>query len=389
MRIGIDVRCLIEGRRTGVEEYTLNLLQNLFAIDTKNDYVLFLNSFRPHKADLAWVEKYDNVSIKKFRYPNKLLNFLFWYLRWPKIDEMLGGVDVIFLPNIIFASVSKKAKLLVTIHDLSFERYPETFSRKRRWWHIFINARRICRAADRIIAVSDSTKHDLLNLYGIPDKKIAVIRSGLSERLCVLDRNRSELAATKEKYGLPYKFILFFGTIEPRKNLVGLIRAYNDLQKYARENNLEELAKHALVIAGQSGWLAGEIYAEIERSKFKEQIIVIDAVPDVDKEYIFNLATLFVYPSFFEGFGFPPLEAMACGVPAIVSNNSSLPEIVGKSAVMIDPDKPDEIAKVMKEMLLSKELQDRLKSEGPKAAANFSWQKTAKEFLAVVKNLER
>lgn len=387
MKIGIDVRCLVEGRRTGVEEYTLNLLRNLFEIDTKNEYVLFLNSFRPHKADLKWTEKYANVSVKKFRYPNKLLNFLFWYLRWPKIDVLLGGADVVFLPNIIFASVSEKAKLLVTIHDLSFERHPETFSLKRRLWHTFINTRDICRRADRLIAVSESTKNDLVTLYGINPQKISVIHSGISSRFGVIDRNKPELATVKEKYDLPYKFILYFGTIEPRKNLVGIIRAYNHLQNYASANNLEDLAKHKLVIAGQSGWLSGEIYAEIERSKFKEKIMLIDAVPDEEKEYIYNLASLFVYPSFFEGFGFPPLEAMRCGVPTIVSNNSSLPEIVGKGAVMIDPDKPDEIAKATREVLADKGLAEKLKIAGMQKAAEFSWQKTATDALGAIKSL--
>jgi glycosyltransferase involved in cell wall biosynthesis len=386
-RIGIDVRCLAEGRRTGVEEYTLNLLKNIFEADTKNEYVLFLNSFRSQKADLGWIEKYPNVSVKKFGYPNKLLNFMFWYFRWPKIDEMIGGADLIFLPNIIFASVSQKTKMLLTIHDLSFERYAETFSWKRRLWHIFINSRKLCREADFLVAVSHSTKNDLVSLYGIPEKKIAVIHSGISEKLSILDRNRPELVATKEKYSLPYRFVLYFGTIEPRKNLVGVVRAFNQLQRYALEKNNEELARYNLVIAGHQGWLVGEIYQEIDRSEFKEKILIIDSVPVADKEYIFNLASLFVYPSFFEGFGFPPLEAMRCGVPTIVSNNSSLPEIVEKAAVMIDPDKPDEIYCAMKEILTSEELYLKLKEEGIRQAQKFTWEKTAREFLRVIKSL--
>lgn len=387
MKIGIDVRCLAEGRRTGVEEYTFNLLKNIFELDHTNEYVLFLNSFRSDRAELGWTKKFVNVQIRRFHYPNKLLNFLFWYLRWPKIDRLLGGVDVLFLPNIIFASVSHRAKLVVTIHDLSFERHAETFSWKRRLWHIFINSKDLCQRADRIIAVSDSTKKDIVSLYGIAERKITTIHSGISEKFRVLDRNIPELSAIKDKYCLPYRFILYFGTIEPRKNLVGVIRAYNNLQKYAIENEQEELAKCELVIAGQSGWLADEIYSEIEKSKYREKIRLINSVPEEDKEYIYNLASLFVYPSFFEGFGFPPLEAMRCGVPTIVSNNSSLPEIVGKNAVMIDPDRPDELAKAMREVLLSKELQSQLRAEGLAAPGEFSWQKTAQDFLETLKNL--
>ncbi|MFA6383485.1 MAG: glycosyltransferase family 1 protein [Parcubacteria group bacterium] len=389
MKIGIDVRCLIEGRRTGVEEYTLNLLKNLFKIDTKNEYVLFLNSFRAPKTDLSWIEEYPNVRIKRFMYPNKLLNFLFWYLRWPKIDKMLGGADIVFLPNIIFGSVSSDAKMLVTIHDLSFERYGETFSRKRRFWHMFINTKDICRRAAGIIAVSASTRSDLVSLYKIKAEKIDVVHSGIDEKFRPIDRNTTELIQIKEKYGLPYKFILYFGTIEPRKNLIGIIRAFNQLQSYALENNNEEMSRHSLVIAGQTGWLAGDIYAEINQSKFRDKIKIINSIPDADKEYIFNLASLFVYPSFFEGFGFPPLEAMRCGIPTIVSNNSSLPEIAGKGAVMVEPEKADELYAAMKEILLSKELQEMLRAEGIKKAESFKWKNTALEFLNIIKKLAK
>lgn len=387
-RIGIDVRCLTEGRRTGVEEYTLNLLENLFQIDSKNAYVLFLNSLRPSKTRLEWLEKYPNVSLKKFRYPNKILNFLFWYFRWPKIDKMLGGADVMFFPNIIFGSVSKKAKTLLTIHDLSFERYPETFSWARRLWHSFINPKSFCEKADRIIAVSQSSKDDLVSLYGVKDEKIRVIHSGIDEKFEVINRNNPDLVATKEKYELPYKFILYLGVIEPRKNLVGIIRAFNHLQKTALKNNDENITKYFLVIAGEKGWLNDEIYNEIERSAFRNKILVINSIPDEDKKFVFNLATLFVYPSFFEGFGFPPLEAMRCGVPAIVSNNSSLPEVVGKGAIMIDPDKPDEVWRAMREILSNEELYQEMKELGLQQAQKFSWQKTAQEFLKIVKSME-
>lgn len=122
MKICIDGRCLMEGRKTGVEEYTRNLLENIFALDQKNDYVLFLNSWKNIRADFSWIKKYPNVKIKKFRFPNKLLNLMFWYLNWPKIDRLVGGVDIVFFPNIIFGAVSERTKVIATIHDLSFER---------------------------------------------------------------------------------------------------------------------------------------------------------------------------------------------------------------------------------------------------------------------------
>jgi glycosyltransferase involved in cell wall biosynthesis len=380
MRIGIDIRCLGEGRRTGVEEYALNLLHNLFSIDKKNEYVLFLNSFKKTGNAVLDFSKYKNVSIKTFRWPNKMINFLFWYLNFPKIDKMLGGVDILFFPNIIFAAASRKTKVILTVHDLSFEHFPETFSWKRRLWHWFINPRKLCQKADGIIAVSESTKKDIEEIYKIKPEKISVVYSGARSSFKSIDRNDQKLLTVKEKYNLPYKFMLYLGTIEPRKNIVGIIRAYNQLRNIKHP----ELAKYKLVIAGERGWKSEKIFSEIGKSPFGEDIIFTGFVADEDKPAIYNLASLFVYPSFFEGFGFPPLEAMACGVPVITSNNSSLPEVAGAAAILIDPDKPDEIYQAMKEILLSRNLQESLRKKGFEQVKKFEWKKTAEEFLKVI-----
>ena len=226
MKIGIDVRCLGEGRHTGVEEYTVNLLKNLFSVDRKNNYVLFFNSASEPKFDFSLFKKYVNVRTKRFRFPNKILNLLFWYFGWPKIDRMLGGTDILFFPNLIFGSFSRRTKAIVTVHDLSFERYPETFSLKRRLWHIFINPKNFCRCAKKIITVSDSSGDDLANIYKINPEKIKVIPSAVSPDFAPMDRNNSKLLEIKEKYHLPYKFILYLGTIEPRKNIGAIIAAF-------------------------------------------------------------------------------------------------------------------------------------------------------------------
>jgi len=383
-RIGIDARCLAEGRKTGVEEYTLNFLKHLFEIDKKNKYVIFLNSFGSSHTDLDWIQNFPRVSLKKFGYPNKLLNFLFWYADWPKIDRMLGGVNYLFMPNIIFGAVSKNAKLITTFHDLSFVRYPETFSWKRRLWHIFVNAKKITQKSKKIITVSGSTKNDLISIYGTDQRKIEVIQSGISEKFRVIDRNDGKLLEIKQKYGLPYKFILYLGTIEPRKNITEIIRAYNQLQKFVSHEKMESLAGYKLVIAGSSGWLSEKIFAEIKKSKNKERIQVIDFIKDEDKEYVFNLASLFIYPSFFEGFGFPPLEAMSCGVPVITSHSSSLPEVVGRGGIMIDPNKPDEIFEAMKEILTNAEFKNNLIQKGLQQTQKFDWNDSARKFLKMI-----
>ncbi len=165
--------------------------------------------------------------------------------------------------------------------------------------------------------------------------------------------------------------------MEPRKNIIGIIKAYN----HFRSLKNQELDKYKLVIAGAKGWKENGISKELERSPFREDILNIGFIEPENKPYLYNLASLFVYPSFFEGFGFPPLEAMKCCVPVIVSNNSSFPEIVGKAGVLIDPERPDEIWRAMQEILLNKDFKNKLKEDGLKKANSFNWKISAEKFL--------
>ncbi len=378
MRIGVDARCLADGRRSGVEEYAIALLSELFRIDRKNEYILFFNAWGNVDAGLSFADGFPNVSVRRFRIPNKLLNLSLWYLNWPKLDRLVGGVDAFFLPNINFCAVSDGTKLFVTAHDLSFEAYPETFSWKQRMWHFFVNPKKLFRWADRIFSVSRSTKDDLETRYGIRPSKIEVIQSGIDGRFHEYDRNDPKLLSVKEKYQLPYRFILYLGAFEPRKNIVSVVRAFTALKK-SRHPEFEKLS---LVLAGVSGWKEDEIRDEIESSSFRGNIILPGFVDDEDKPALYNLASLFAYPSFYEGFGFPPLEALACGVPVVASNSSSLPEVVGDAGILIDPHRPDELLRAFEEVLLDKKLRATLHERSLSRAKRFLWGETARRVLA-------
>ncbi len=385
MKIGIDIRCLVEGKNTGVEEYTTNILHRLFELDQKNSYVLFLNSWHESKADLGQFKKYKNVSVVQFHIPNKLLNFCFWYLRWPHIDKMLGGVDTLFMPNINFVAVSKKVKLVVTVHDLSFEIFSETFSLKRRLWHHFINPRGLCKRADKIIAVSDSSRKDIIEYYGIDPLKVERIYNAVAQDIEQLDRNDSRLITVKEKYHLPFNFIFYLGTIEPRKNIAAIVAAFDQLKSL----NNPQLEKFKLVIAGGKGWGVQKILSKMRNAKNTKDIIFTSCITNEDKAAVYTLASLFVYPSFFEGFGIPVLEAMRCGVPVVTSNVSSLPEVVGEGGIMIDPDKPDEFYLAMKELLTDKEFYEQMRHKAMRQSIRFNWITSARELLAVFGKINR
>ncbi|NTW27415.1 MAG: glycosyltransferase family 4 protein [Candidatus Moranbacteria bacterium] len=384
MKIGIDIRCLTDGKRTGVEEYTMNLLENLFELDKKNQYILFLNSYRDSHFDARIFAHFKNVRVKRFNYPNKLLNFCFWYLRWPHVDQMLGGVDLFFMPNINFVALSRQAKLVLTVHDLSYEIFPETFSLKRRAWHHFINPRSLCKRADEIVAVSNSTRNDIISHYRIHPDKVRRIYNGVAQEMEQLDRNDQKLIEVKEKYHLPFNFILFLGTIEPRKNITAIVKAFDHLRSLRNP----QLDKYKLVIAGGKGWKVDSILDAARKANFTNDIIFTSCIINDDKAAVYTLASLFVYPSFFEGFGIPVLEAMRCGVPVITSNCSSLPEVVAGGAVMIDPDKPEELYLAMKEVLLNREFHSELTAQGLRQAIRFNWRTCARETLAIFEKLK-
>ncbi|MFA5871205.1 MAG: glycosyltransferase family 1 protein [Parcubacteria group bacterium] len=377
MKIGIDGRCLEEKNISGVGEYTLELLLHLLEIDKKNRYIIFSNSYKQAIGHIEKLAKFSNVKIERYRWPNKLFNFSLWYFGYPKIDRLIGGVNLFFAPNINFLAVSKNCPLILTLHDLSFERYPEFFSRKTRLWHFFfVNPRKLIRKAEKIIAVSESTKEDLEKLYGVSSAKISVIRHGVGKSYGVVSRNNPKLLEVQKKYDLPYKFILYLGNVDPRKNITSIIRAY-DLY---REKDSGE-TKYKLVIAGQMNAHSYKSVFQAQKSKYIKDITFIGYVDGDDKPYIYNLSSIFIYPSFFEGFGLPVLEAMACGKPIICSNSSSFPEVVEKAAITIDPDRPDEMAEILLSLLKSNKLQDRLSSASLNQAKKFSWEKCAQETL--------
>jgi len=383
MRIGIDLRSLASGRRSGVEEYVVGALSALFRNDRENEFVLFMNEWRDVRIDLSFADGFPNVTVRRFRIPNKLLNLSLWYLRYPKLDRLIGGVDVFFMPNVNFAAVSRRAKLVVTAHDLSFRTVPGTFSLRQRLWHFFVDPKGLFRRADRILSVSASTKDDLVYRYRIPSERVEVVRNGIGGSFREYDRNDPKMLSVKEKYGLPYSFILYLGAFEPRKNIAAIVRAYDALRKAGHP----ELSKTALVLAGVSGWKEREILREVGNASFRKDIILPGFVDADDKAAFYNLASVFVYPSVYEGFGFPALEALACGTPVIVSDSSSLPEVVGDAGVLVDPYRPDDLFRALESVLLDRKLRETLRRKGLARAREFSWNRTAKRISEAFRNV--
>ena len=229
--------------------------------------------------------------------------------------------------------------------------------------------------SDKIIAVSYSTKQDLMNYFKISDNKIKVIYEAADQIFQPLSSEKVQ--HFKDKYDLNYQYILYVGTLEPRKNIPLIIKAFYILNK--------EGFQHKLVIAGKKGWKYKTIYQLIDKLNLQKEVIFIGFIPDNDLPALYNAANLFVYPSLYEGFGLPPLEAMSCGCPVITSNISSLPEVVGDAGIMIDPYSVDELYEAMHKVLINEIVRKDMIKKGLERSQMFSWTKTAEETLKIYK----
>ena len=389
MRIGIDIRHLSTRKHTGIEEYTYNLLPCLFRLGKNDQFILLYNSYNrpvPHRVR-EWAINYPHVKIADYCWPSKVLNGLLLCFGFPKLDNLVFGVDVFFFPNIAFSAISSSVPTVLTFHDLSFEILPYLFNPYRRLWHFLVNPRKSAHRSTALITVSRSTAEDLKEIYQIPEEKINPIYLGV-DKIFLKSNNAGHLSkpgieekidlTMKLRYGLPEKpFILYFGTLEPRKNITGLIRAFEIFKSKTRSS-------HKLVIAGTIGWSYKEIFFRASRSKYKREIFFSGTIKDEDRPHLYKMADLFVFPSFLEGFGLPPLEAIASGVPVICSNSSSLLEIMGDTALMINSYDIGELAWAIERGVSDSVLRKDLIAKGLVFAQFFTWKKTAEKTLAVL-----
>ena len=233
---------LARGTRTGIEAYTEKLLSNMLGLDTGIEFRLFYNGYKKVRLSYGFLDL-PNVKLIESSIPNRILDISSKLSGIPEIDRLLGGIDIMFSPHIFLSSLSRKCKSVVTFHDLSFEKYPEFYSKSKSYWHFSMDPKNQAKRASRIITASQSTKNDLISLYGTDPKKIRVIYSGIEQEMKNGKIKMENVGAIRKKYRLPEKYILYLGTLEPRKNIVGLIKAYelfrtkNDIRHSTFQNS--------------------------------------------------------------------------------------------------------------------------------------------------------
>ena len=374
MRICFDLSPALH-RHAGIGRYAHELLAALTRIDRANTYRVFHNQLAFNERVDAPLDPLPRTVIPLTAKPWRMSVLLADFLRVP-MDRWIPGIDVFHGTDHLLPPL-RRARTVFTLHDLIFKFFPE--------YHLPLNRAflgvmlpRFLRRADSIIAVSECTKRDAIRLYHLPPEKIAVIHEGFDPALRpVEDKNLIAQARARYAHGQP--FILYLGTIEPRKNIVALIDAVRAL----RARGLP----HRLLIAGRKGWLYQPTLDHVAQMGMSDAVDFLDYVPDAELPALFSACDAFVFPSLYEGFGLPPLEAMACGAPVVCSNTSSLPEVVGDAAVLFDPRDIGEIASAIERVVSDAALRDELRAKGIAQAAKFSWERAARETLAVYESV--
>ena len=368
MIVGIDIRHLSARQSGGIAGYTVHLIDYLSKTFPDTTFKLFSTGKSSAVAEKIFKDR-KNFVLKHINLPNRFLDPSFRFLKVPLIDRLMGGIDVFLSPHFLSTALSASCPRILIIHDLSFVRFPELFSWQDKLWHGLMDPKAQTQKADRIITVSMATKKDLMNIWKTPENKIKVVHSGIDQFFMDRAAHEGEREEIKTKYKLPGRFILALSAIEPRKNYVNLIKAFEIL----KNSDPKSSSNLSLVIAGPLTHRASDTVATAKRSPHKSEIIFTDFIDENDKPLVYDLAEIFVYPSLFEGFGFPPLEAMARGIPTIVSNRSSLPEIVGEAALSVDPYNISALADTMGRLLKDENARNFLKQKGISKAKEYDW----------------
>ncbi len=376
MKIGIDGRAAKWYRGTGIGTYTYQLINSLNKIDNINSYLLFMSE------NCASTIKFNNnFNINNI---NEQVKNSFW--DEVNIPNILYDKDIqlYHVPqNGVGLPSEKNCKFVITLHDVIPYRMPETVS--DRYLKIFSEEiPDIISLCDGIITVSEFSKMDIMKSFGIPSDKIFVTHLASEDIYKPMDKNICKNYLNKF-YSINTKFILYVGGFSPRKNIVGLLDAFSKVSKQIKDLNL--------IIIGQHG-LSYELYKNrAAKLNISDKVLFPGFIPVEHMPIFYNASELFVYPSFYEGFGLPPVEAMACGIPVIASNITSLPEVLGDSALLVNPNDIDCLSQSMYNVLTDNKLKSSLVKKGLLRASSFSWNKTAEDTLdsynKIIKNTSK
>ncbi len=364
MRIGIDARSLYYSAG-GIGRTTRLLVEALVrAVDAHDEMVLFHS--RRHR---PW----DGLHSLPQRIVRPVPLWTPGHHRWEQwtlpIELALHRLDVLHSPDFI-PPFQRRCPAVITVHDLAFKRRPDLLTEESRRYYGQVD--RAVRRAQGVAAVSEATKRDMVELLGTPPERVNVIHWGMEPRFQPLPEE--DVRAYIVQRGLPERFMLWLGVIEPRKNLATLLRALAHLKQMGR-------APPSLVVAGATGWLAEETLALIGSLRLEDLVLRLGSFEPEEQPLLYNAAQAFLFPSLYEGFGLPPLEAMACGTPVAAASTPALCEVLGGAALFVDPEDVEGWADAIQRLVEDEPLRERLRADGPARAARFRWEDTARAYL--------
>jgi glycosyltransferase involved in cell wall biosynthesis len=375
--IGIDVTSALS-QRAGIGRYTRELVSALVRNDKSVDYLLF-SAKQPTWDPLEnRIPSDSNVRYRQSPFSERWLYRLWYRLRLPiPVQTFTGDVDIFYSPDFVLPPVRDEIPTVLTVHDLSFVHFPETFTPSLRKYLNQVVPRSV-RSASHVLADSQTTKDDISNIWNIDEKKITVLYSGV-DRSFRPPSDTAKLVNVRNKYDLGDRpYILSVSTIQPRKNYQMLIRAFKEVAKDF---------PHRLIIAGGKGWLYEETLAEVNAQGLNDRVLFVGFVDDQDLPALYSDATLFVFPSLYEGFGLPILEAMSCGVPVVVSNASCMPEVAGEAALVLPPQDEEAWTAAIRDLLDDPNRRAQMVAGGFLRARQFSWKRAAEQLSGVVQQL--
>jgi glycosyltransferase involved in cell wall biosynthesis len=371
MKIGIDAR-LLERKMTGIGRYLENIVERIPEFDRENQYVLFSCCQLPGfpKENVSNVFTSDAATGEIFK---KIKSALWLHAVLPQFLRK-EKIDILFSPNTLLPIGHTGTKNIITICDLFQLVDPRFHSWFYRIYVSFFLSRTL-KKMDHVLTISEASKRDIIRFLHIPEEKITVTYLAADERFTPRVISSEDRVRFAEKYGLPDRFILYVGVLEKRKNIDGIIKIADDLRSKTDV---------PIILAGRIGHGGNEYVSEIKR---RSNMRYLGFPDDIDLPYLYNLAEIFLFPSLYEGFGLPPLEAMQSGIPVIASNTSSLPEVIGDAGILLAPEDHEGSATAILELLGDSRKRSDLVQKGLKQAKRFSFEKTARETIDVLRNI--
>lgn len=380
MKIAFDAQLLFEKQKTGIGWNSKMMIDSMIQ-DKSNEYQLNYFCVKHNPETEAIIQKYreegcvinqcSGFSARIFNHLSRIVPvpYQLFFGRKSQITQFFNYM----IPAGVFG------KKVTIIHDMTYKAYPETVGKRTRLW-LERGVEQYCKRADIILTVSEFSRREIVKYLSIPEKKIKVVPNGVDLELYRDNYSDDEIGSARAKYQVPAQYVLYLGTLEPRKNIERLIEAYAKLKMKADDCP-------SLVLAGKKGWMYDGIFDKVKKLKLENAVVFTGYVEENDVPCLLAGAKFFLFPSIYEGFGMPPLEAMACGTPVIASNTSSLPEVVGDAGILVNPESVDEITQAMNLLLTDENKCCKLIEKGKERVKQFTWKRSAESLIQIYRDM--